>query len=59
MYFGENPVKMQHDVALHQGMHCLLRQNQFLEKKCIFSEIITCGPCINTINHPVLLYHIR
>ena len=41
---------MLHDAAFHQGLHCLLGQNQSSE-----NEIITCDPSIYTMDHPDLL----
>ena len=32
----ENPDEMQHNAAFHQGLHCLLRQKQSLEKEIHF-----------------------
>ena len=45
---------MPHNVAFHQGLHCLLRQNHiFKESNTIFLEEITaCDPSIYTIDHP-------
>ena len=52
---SEDPDEMPHKAAFHQGLHCLLRQNQ--ETKSIFRErnifffwkIITCDPSIYTM----------
>ena len=42
-----DPDEMPHNVAFHQGQHCLLRQNQFSEKEMQhFSEFITCDPSV-------------
>ena len=30
---SEDPDEMPHNVAFHQGLHCLLRQNQSSEKE--------------------------
>ena len=30
---SEDPDKMLHNAAFYQGLHCLLRQNQSLERK--------------------------
>ena len=50
---GEDQDEMPHIAAFHQGLHCLLRQNQSSEKKnIIFWEIITYDPTIYTIDHP-------
>ena len=41
----------------HQGLHCLLRQNQSSEKEMyffIFLEITICNPSIFTMNQPDL-----
>ena len=40
---GEDPDEMPHDVAFHQGLHCLHRQRRSSEKKYNFYlEIVTC-----------------
>ena len=41
---SEDPDEMPHDVAFHQGLHCLLNQNPFL-------EIITCAPSQYTMDY--------
>ena len=47
MATSEEPDKMPHKAAFHQGLHCLLRQNQSLEKEIhYFLEIITYDPTI-------------
>ena len=54
-YFAnsEDPDEMLPNAALHQGMHCLLRQNRSLEKKIqYFLEDINCDSSIYTIDHP-------
>ena len=51
---SEDPDEMPHDAAFHQGLQCLLRQNQFSEKYNIFLEILICDPSIYTINDPYL-----
>ena len=39
---SEDPDGMQHNVAFHQGLHCLLRQNRSPEKEIhYFFKIIT------------------
>ena len=44
---------MPHDVAFHQGLHCLLRNKRSLEKEIqYFFESITCEPSIYTMDHP-------
>ena len=44
---SEDPDEMPLNVAFHQGLHCLLRQNQSSEKKyVIFLELNTCDPII-------------
>ena len=41
---SEDPDEMLHNAAFHQGLHCLLRQNQSSEKEIQhFLEIITYG----------------
>ena len=40
-------------MAFHQGLHCLLRQNQYSEKEMhYFLEILTSYPSIYTMDHP-------
>ena len=54
-YFSnsEDPDEMPHNAALHQGLHCLLRQNRSSEKELKYIlEIITYGPSIYTTDHP-------
>ena len=49
----EDPDEMLHNTALHQGLHCLLRQNQSLTKLIqYFLEIITYAPSVYTMDHP-------
>ena len=46
-YFGnsEDQGEMPHNVAFHQDLHCLLKQNQYSEKEIQYcSEIITFDP---------------
>ena len=41
--------------AFHQGLHCLLKQNQSSEKEILyFLEIITCDPSIYIMDYPHL-----
>ena len=49
---SEGPDEMPHDVAFHQGLHCLPRQKCTSEKEIYFLEIITCDPSIYTMEHP-------
>ena len=35
---SEDPDEMPNDATFHQGLHCLLRQNQSSEKEYIFFE---------------------
>ena len=52
---SEDPDEMQHYAAFHQGLHCLLRQNQSSEKEIqYFLEIISCDPSIYKLDHPDL-----
>ena len=49
---NEDPDEMPHNVAFHQGLHCLLRQNQTSAKEIKYIlEIITCEPSIYTMDH--------
>ena len=49
---SEDPEEMPHNVAFHQGLHCLPRQHQSSEKKYnMFLEIITCDPSIYTMHY--------
>ena len=56
------PDEMLYNAAFHQGLHCLLRQNQSSEKTIFFfffffggggggEGIITCYPSICTMDH--------
>ena len=46
-------MKLPHNAAFHQGLQCLLRQNQFSEKEIKFIlEMITCEPSIYTMDRP-------
>ena len=45
---SEDPDKMPHNGAFHQGLHCLLGQ----ERNIIFLEIINCDPSVYTMDHP-------
>ena len=50
-----DPDEMPHKAALHQDLHCLLRQNQSSEKGMLYvSEIITSNPSKDTMDHPDL-----
>ena len=50
---SEDPDEMPHYVAFHQGLHCLIRQQQYSEKDIQFYlKIITCDPSIFTMAHP-------
>ena len=50
-----DPDEMPHKAAFHQGLHCLLRQNQSSEKEIqYFLEIITHNLSIYTMDHPDL-----
>ena len=49
---SEDPDEVPHNVAFHQGLHCLLSQNRSSEKEIQYVlEIITCDPSIYTMNH--------
>ena len=52
---SEDPDEMPHYVAFHQGLHCLLRQNQSLENEVYFLEISICDPSMYTMDHPDLI----
>ena len=43
---NEDPDEMPHSAAFHQGLHCLLKQNQSSEKgkQYFFLETVTCDP---------------
>ena len=44
------------NVAFHQGLHCLPKQNQSLKNEIqYFFEIITSDPSIYTMNYPDLI----
>ena len=53
--FGKHcvdPDEKSHNVAFHQDLHCLLRQNRSSEKEIqYFLEIITCDPSVSTMNY--------
>ena len=52
---SEDSDEMPHNAAFHQGLHCLLSQNQSSEKENkAFFEIITCASLIYTLDHPDL-----
>ena len=45
--FSDNPDEMSKNAALHHGLHCLLRQKRFSEKKIKFYlAIITCDSLV-------------
>ena len=53
-----DPDEMQHNYAVHLGLHCLLRLHvrRSSEKEMQFYlEIITCHPSIYTMNQPKLI----
>ena len=48
----EDPDLMLQSVAFHQGLHCLLRQNDLQRKKNQFYlEIVTCDPLNYKMDH--------
>ena len=50
---SEDPDEMPHNMAFHQGLYCLQRQNQSSETEIQkFLEIITYDLSIYTIDHP-------
>ena len=52
----EDPDYILHNVAFHQGLHCLLRKNNLQRKELQFYlEIITCDPLNYTIDHSKLI----
>ena len=52
---GEDPYKIPHKAAFHQGLLCLQKQNQSSEEEIQYvSETIICDPSIYTIDHPDL-----
>ena len=53
---SEDPDEMQHNVAFHLGLHCLLRQNQSSGGEIqYFFEFITCDPSKYTLDHRDLI----
>ena len=49
---SEGPDEMLHNVALRQGLLCLLRQKKSSEKeKQFYLDIVTCAPTIYTMDH--------
>ena len=51
---------MPHNVALHQGLHCLLRQKLLSEKKIQFLlEIVSCDPLNFTMDHSKFIASIQ
>ena len=54
---SEDADKIPQNAVFHQGLTCLLRQNQSSEIEVqYFLEIITSGPSIYTMDHPDFLY---
>ena len=54
---SEEPDEMPHNVAFHQGLHCLLGQNQSSEKEIkYFFESITGDPSIDTMDMAYCLF---
>ena len=52
----EDPDEMPHNVSFHQGLQCLLRQNQSSGGEIqYFLEFITCHPSRYTMDHPDLI----
>ena len=50
---SEDPDEMPQNAAFHQGVHCLLRQNQSSEKAIhYFLKIINCDPSTYIMDHP-------
>ena len=44
---------MNYHAAVHQSLHCLLRQNLSAVKEIhYFLELITCHPSVYTMDHP-------
>ena len=59
---SEDPDEMQHNAAIHKGLHCLLRLNRFSEEDIQFYlEIITIDPVLYTMYHPkfIVSYHVQ
>ena len=53
---SEDPDEMLHNAAFHQGLHCMLSQNQSLKKeRQYFFEIITCDSSIYLMDHPICI----
>ena len=49
---SEDPDEMLHNVAFHQGLHLLLRQDRSLEKEIqYFFRIVTCDPSLYIMDH--------
>ena len=56
----EDPDLMTHNVAMHQGLRCLLRQNDLQRNKLQFYlEIFTCDPLNFTMDHSKLIASIQ
>ena len=56
----EDPDQMLHNVAFHQGLHCLLRQKWSSGKKLQFClEIKTCDPLNYTMDHSKFIASIQ
>ena len=50
---SEDPDEMPHNVAFHQGLHCLQRQNRSSENEIqYFLEILTCDPSMYIMDYP-------
>ena len=51
-----NPDEMQHNAAFHQGLHCLLRQNQLLGTEIHHNlETSTCDPLKYKMGNTILI----
>ena len=58
---SEDPDKMQHNAALHQGLHCLLRLKQASGTDAIiihYLEKSTFDPLKYTMSNPILIVSI-
>ena len=51
---SEAPDEMSHYAAFHQGLHCLLRQNQSSVSNFIW-KLLPVAPSINTIDYSKLI----
>ena len=48
-------IKCHRNAAFHQGLHCLLRQNESSEKEIKYCfKIMACGPSMYTMDHPAI-----